>query len=586
MSHLQTLREAQSLDDVAKILNYTPAGLAFNLYKLPVAAKYTVFEIPKRGGGKRTIKAPSDRLALLQRRLANLLTLCLEEIEKNNPQRRSLAHGFERRRSIITNAALHRRRRYVLNLDLADFFPSINFGRVRGFFIRDRYFGLHEKVATVLAQIACHENELPQGSPCSPILSNLIGHLLDTRLARFAKIHKCTYSRYADDITFSTNRKDFPPELAAPDGAGVAGTWALGEPLVAKIEAAGFKINAGKTRMQITGSRQVVTGLLTNVKVNVRPEYSQTVRAMCHRLFATGSYHRDIPAGLAGGKPGDPPVRKVLTGLAPLEGMLAHIDLVRTRSDVAQKIKPDTKEERGFRKLHANFLFYKSFMAPLKPLLLPEGKTDPIYLRAAIEHLPQFHPQLGGLAGGKFMSAIRFMTYPATSHRVLKLGASTGYFVPFVAQYHNRAKVFGHKPMAFPVIILVDNDEGGKQVFAAANKLASSPITLSSSAPFYHLGLNLYLVKTPEPGGNQHSRVEDLFPADLLDTKLNGKSFDPDKLHDEESKYGKFKFAEQVVRPNAAGIDFSGFVPLLERIASALTDYKARLANIAAAAAD
>ena len=78
MSHLQTLREAQSLDDVAKILNYTPAGLAFNLYKLPDAAKYTVFEIPKRSGGKRIIKAPSDRLALLQRRLANLLMLCVD----------------------------------------------------------------------------------------------------------------------------------------------------------------------------------------------------------------------------------------------------------------------------------------------------------------------------------------------------------------------------------------------------------------------------------------------------------------------------------------------------------------------------
>lgn len=300
---------------------------------------------------------------------------------------------------------------------------------------------------------------------------------------------------------------------------------------------------------------------------------------MCHRFFATGSYHRDIPAALAGGKPGDPPARKVLTGLAPLEGMLAHIDLVRTRKDLAQKIKPDTKEERGFRKLHADFLIYRNFMALQKPLLLPEGKTDPIYLRAAIEHLPPFHPQLGVLAGGKFISAIWFMSYRATLHRVLKLGASTGHFVPRIAQYHNRAKVFGHKPLAFPVIIRVDNDEGGKQVFAAGNKLASSPITLSSSAFFYHLGLNLYLVKTPEAGSNQHSCIEDLFSPDLLDTKLNGKAFDPDKLPEDDGEYGNFKFAEQVVRPNAAAIDFSGFVPLLERIASALTDYKARLAS-------
>ena len=82
----------------------------------------------------RLIKAPVPRLANLQRRLANLLYDCLDELTKGAPPaRRSLAHGFEKKRSIITNASLHKRRRYVLNLDLQDFFPSINFGRVRGF---------------------------------------------------------------------------------------------------------------------------------------------------------------------------------------------------------------------------------------------------------------------------------------------------------------------------------------------------------------------------------------------------------------------------------------------------------------------
>src|SRR5690606_10472469 len=141
-------------------------------------------------------------------------------------ERRSLAHGFERRRSIVTNASLHKRRRYVLNLDLEDFFPSFNFGRIRGFFIKDKHFGLDEKVATVLAQIACHDNELPQGSPCSPIISNLVAHLLDVRLARMAKRYKCTYSRYADDRTFSTNQREFPSQLAVP--LPNASQWQLG----------------------------------------------------------------------------------------------------------------------------------------------------------------------------------------------------------------------------------------------------------------------------------------------------------------------------------------------------------------------
>jgi len=112
------------------------------------------------------------QLKLAQRRLANLLYDCLDDLLKAAPQRRPLAHGFVRKRSIITNAALHKRRRYVLNLDLQDYFPSINFGRVRAVFMKDNNWSLQEKVATVIAQIACDEHVLPQGSPCSPVISN------------------------------------------------------------------------------------------------------------------------------------------------------------------------------------------------------------------------------------------------------------------------------------------------------------------------------------------------------------------------------------------------------------------------------
>jgi len=254
VSKLQRLRDAKTLDDVARLLGFTPSGLSYILFKLPDAAKYNRFEIPKRSGGKRLIKAPEPRLSLLQRRLANLLYECLEELKKGTPPRRSLAHGFEKGRSIISNASLHKRRRYVLNLDLVDFFPSINFGRVRGFFLKDRHFTLQPAVATVLAQIACFDNELPQGSPCSPIISNLVGQVLDGRLARFAKTHKCTYSRYADDITFSTSKKGFPLEIAVPMPSTEA-AWQIGDELQQRIEDTGFKVNDKKTRMQFRGSR-------------------------------------------------------------------------------------------------------------------------------------------------------------------------------------------------------------------------------------------------------------------------------------------------------------------------------------------
>ena len=150
----------------------------------------------------------------------------------------SLSHGFRRKHSIITNARPHKRRRHVLNLDLQDF-PSSNFGRVRGFFLKNHQCPLHEKIATLIAQIACHNNELPQGSPSSPIISDLIAHPMDVRLAQLAKKHRLTYSRYADDLTFSTGQKQFPAAVATPDPDAPT-SWLLGRELLLPIAKAAF----------------------------------------------------------------------------------------------------------------------------------------------------------------------------------------------------------------------------------------------------------------------------------------------------------------------------------------------------------
>ena len=140
--------------------------------------------------------------------------------------------------------------------------------------------------STTIAQIACHEGALPQGSPCSPILSELVTNILDVRLARLAKKHRVTYSRYADDLTFSTSLKDFPPEIATRTDAEPP-TWELGAALVGKISGTGFTINTAKTRMQYRDSRQSVTGLTVNRKVNIRNDYYKLARSMCYSLFMT-----------------------------------------------------------------------------------------------------------------------------------------------------------------------------------------------------------------------------------------------------------------------------------------------------------
>jgi RNA-directed DNA polymerase len=571
MHKLQALRAAENLKDVATLLGFNPSGVSFILYKTPDSEKYNSFEISKRDGGRRQIKAPNPRLSLLQRRLATLLTGCLEELKELTPPRRPLAHGFEKGRSIITNAQLHKRRRYVFNLDLADFFPSINFGRVRGFFLNDKSFELKPPVATVLAQIACFQNELPQGSPCSPVISNLIGHVLDGRLARFAKTHKCTYSRYADDITFSTNRKSFPLEIAVSTGTA---SWQVGNVLRARIADAGFKVNDKKTRMQIRGSRQMTTGLTVNDKVNIRQEYFRATRQMCKSLFTTGQYYRMVPAAHAGRPIGDSPFKEVITNLNPLEGTLAHIYQVKNTADLrCNELKKS--QPTSARSIYFRFLFYKNFVANSMPIIVPEGKTDSIYLRYAIKFLKSYHPRLGEIVNGNLQAKIKFMNFSPTVHDVLQLGHGTSEQLFLIKDYEKHLRAYAHAPLRHPVIVLFDNDDGAKSIFGYARNKGHPNIGLNSIDDFYYLGRNLYLIKTPEAGQQQKSCIEDLFPNSLLETKIDQKIFDPDKEHEEDGKYGKVVFAKRVVTPNASKIDFTQFAPLLDRIVAVLDHHAA-----------
>ena len=584
MTYLKKIREAQTLKDIAHILGVQPKTVSYLLYILPDAEKYRSFEIPKRNGGKRLINAPEPRLKMVQRRLANVLYECIAEAEKCAPPRRPLAHGFARPRvigtnasknkkrryalGIFSNAAVHKNRRYVLNLDLKDFFPSLNFGRVRGFFIKDKRFELNEKVATVIAQIACHRNELPQGSPCSPIISNLLGHLLDVRLFRLARKYKCAYSRYADDITFSTNRKDFPTALAKPIQEKVP-YWQLGSPLVKQIQRAGFKVNNDKTRMQWRGSRQMTTGLIVNKKVNIRSEYYRTARAICNRLFSTGKYYISDP-------------ENPLDGLNKIEGILSHIHYIKDRADF-RETKEKKEKPLAIWHLYRKFLFYKHFVALEKPLILTEGKTDPIYLRAAIPRLPKYHPQLGEFANGKFFSAVRFLRYSKTINKILQLGGGTGDFNRFIETYKKNIDLFkknidsfNFRPLAYPVIVLIDNDEGANTVFKAIKNSFKIKISHKSIESFYHLHENLYIIKTPEIGKNSKSCIEDLFDPELRETPIDGKTFDFSKKNKADDKHGKTVFATKVVRPNADKIDFSRFGDLLDRIIAVLDDYYVR----------
>jgi len=242
---LQNLKRAKDLSSLAEVLGVQPTTLSFLLYKLPTEHRYRRFTIPKANGGVREICAPEPRLKFVQSQLSNLLLEIEQQLESVRKRECILAHGFKKNLSIVSNAKNHRNRRFVFNVDLKDFFPSINFGRVRGFFIKNRDFQLEPSVATVIAQIACHENMLPQGSPSSPIIANFVANILDIHLNRLARKHHCTYTRYADDLTFSTNKKAFPTAIARLTTSSFNG-WEAGDELASRVSRAGFSLTRRK----------------------------------------------------------------------------------------------------------------------------------------------------------------------------------------------------------------------------------------------------------------------------------------------------------------------------------------------------
>jgi RNA-directed DNA polymerase len=266
-------RPLQSAQDVARYFGVSYSKMIYALYRAPEYVRYRAFEIPKRTGGLRQILSPNGIIREMQEKLGPVLTAAYDA--------HPAAHGFIPARSILSNAKMHTGQRLVLNVDLQDFFPTINFGRVRGLFMAPP-FSMGPAAATIVAQLCTHRNGLPQGAPTSPALSNFIAASLDRRLARLAKENGARYSRYADDITFSCNQTRMPVALAIYGESEQGLSVRVGEPLERAIAASGFSVNAKKVRLQNPHQRQSVTGLTVNDKANVQRKRVRQIRAMLH----------------------------------------------------------------------------------------------------------------------------------------------------------------------------------------------------------------------------------------------------------------------------------------------------------------
>lgn len=573
MSKLQSLKAASNLNDVALLLGFKPASLSYILYRQSGDGKYKNFQIPKRFGGTRAISAPVAGLKVAQKKLSNLLQDSVDEINAAAKGRKDqITHGFTRKRSIITNASRHRNRRYVFNIDLKDFFPSINFGRVRGYFMKNKDFSLKEKVVTVLAQIACYENALPQGGPCSPVISNLITHSLDMYCVALAAKVGCVYSPCADDLTFSTNKRIFPAEIALQSGNNPH-TWVLGAELLKLVKRAGFAVNPRKTRMQYRDSRQEVTRLTVNEKINVRREYRHTVRAMVHSLVKHGSFDCLVPVKDASGnaameqKPGT---------LNQLHGMLSFIGSVDLHNK--KKAEAQSKESQlpGKEATYRKFLMYRDFYAAQGPVVVCEGGTDNVYLIHAIRSLAPSFPDLAHVTPeGKISLRIRLYKHSGSrTARIVDLGdGGSASLTKFIGTYYKEAGKFGAPGHKHPVIILYDNDSGANGIKGIIKQLSTE--SFSGTEPFIRIVRNLYAVPTPPVAGSQQSKIEDFFEPAIKTTVVDGKTFRDGNKFDETIHYGKNVFAHKVIRPMAETLDFSAFSPLLTNIVAVLKQHAA-----------
>lgn len=330
--------DIQSRNNLADCLGIPHRKLTHILYGKKPDSYYTTFEIPKRNGDPRTICAPSGDLKTLQVKLTNLLWSYQKSIWEEKGIKPNISHAFEKEKSIITNAKIHRNKRFVLNLDLENFFDSFHFGRVQGYFEKNCNFKLPHEVAVILAQLTCYQGRLPQGAPSSPIITNLICQAMDIYLLRVAKKYKLDYTRYADDLTFSTNDRHFVEKQEK----------FLAE-AIAAIKRAGFSINEKKTRLQFRDSRQEVTGLIVNKKLNVNHAYVRKTRAMAHQLYSTGEY-------LIDGVPGT---------IRQLEGRFSFIDHLDHYNNILdpQEIKHDAFHLNGRERQYQAFIFYKYLFA-------------------------------------------------------------------------------------------------------------------------------------------------------------------------------------------------------------------------------
>lgn len=331
-----------------KFYPFKMKDLAFYCNPNHTHGRYRKFKIKKKTGGFRQITAPRSQNFMM-------LLQAVNEIFKAMYTPSDYAMGFTENRSVVSNATMHIGQNYVFNLDLKDFFPSIEQPRVWKR-LQLQPFNFPKEIANVLAGLCSmrvvNEDEddeslysyvLPQGAPTSPIITNMICDTLDRRLAGLAKRFGLNYTRYADDITFSSMHNVY----------GKGGDFI--EELERIIKGQGFTINEAKTRLQKLGSRQEVTGIIVSKKLNVTRKYVREIRSLLYiwekygYTSAMASFFPVYKAEKGHIKKGNPDLCNVLAGKLMYMKMVKGEEdpvYVRLHTKFMELVEKDSNSEK------------------------------------------------------------------------------------------------------------------------------------------------------------------------------------------------------------------------------------------------
>jgi RNA-directed DNA polymerase len=425
-------------------------------------------------------------------------------------------------------------------------------------------FEYSKEVAELLARLCCHHDQLPQGAPSSPIISNYICKGMDRQLAKLALRHRCFYTRYADDLVFSTDRPVFPTALVSSE----SGRAAPSDQLARIIETAGFRINGRKTRIQICFQRQRVTGLIVNQKVNVTRRYIRAIRAVLHTWEKQGPEEAALSIRKAEKLENHPPKKPYPSLGQVMRGRVQYVGAVRGFDDpvylkLARKLSECDPHFRPPTTVLAN---------AIEARLYTEGPTDPRHIRAALAHFQ---------GKGEFLNLKLIADENSDQGSDQKLLAKAKYLREF-------------PPHTFAVCLFdtdtkVAQDAVGEDGWAEYGKRA---VAVGVARPQFREKHELLCIEllhedsvleTGDADGRRIFQMKDFDPTTSIHVtgkyvlpNLPGKSLIAEPVYEIGSN-------DSVARPKAAfaraveedaqsfgGLSFLGFRPTFERIATAL----------------